>query len=55
MLLCNRESFLVNFAREYYELVKAGNCEHFFENEGQDVEQRKFFTVNNKHCMVYCY
>ena len=36
---------------------KAGDREHFFKNDGRDghdEEQRKFFTMNNKHCMVYC-
>ena len=27
---------------------KAGNHEYFLGNEGKDVEQRKFFTMNNK-------
>ena len=33
--------------------VIAGNNERFFGNKGKDVEQRKFFIVNNKQYTVY--
>ena len=33
-------------------LVEAGNREHYFGNEGKNMEQQKFFTVNNKQYTV---
>ena len=42
-LLCNRESFLVNFCNNVFKHdVKAGNHESCLGNEGKGVKQQKF-------------
>ena len=48
-LLHNRKRFLENYCTWILgKLVKAGNHESFFGNEGKDLTQQKFFTVNNR-------
>ena len=32
--------------------MKARNCENFLGNEGKDMKQQNFFTVNNRQHMV---
>ena len=42
-LLCNCGSFLGNFCMWIeWKLIKAGNCECFFGNEGKDVNSKVF-------------
>ena len=52
-IILQLQKFLANFYMWIlWKLVKAGNCERFFGNEGKDMKQQKFFTANNKQYMV---
>ena len=36
-----------------WKLIKAGNRESFFGNEGKDVRQQNFFTLNQEYIIPY--